>query len=108
MARRIAAIVLIFICSTIAWMILGATIFARTYDTDSRLRGRVASNWGAAQEQDAPRAEAVWREIKRVESTEDGKRVLRDVEQVASQPLPLERTRARVDLALEHRQKGLL
>lgn len=109
MAKRIAAIVLIFICSTIAWMILGATTFARTYNTDSRLKGRVASNWGAAQEQDAPTAQAVWREIKRVESTDDdGKRVLRNVEQVATQPLPLERTRARVDLALEHRQKGLL
>lgn len=109
MAKRIAAIVLIFICSTVAWMVLGATIFARTYDTDSRLKGRVSSNWGSAQEQDAPTAEAVWREIKRVESTDDdGKRVLRNVEQVATQPLPLERTRARVDLALEHRQKGLL
>ena len=108
MARRIVAIVLIFICSTVAWMVLGATIFARTYDTDSRLRGRVASNWGAAQQQDAPRAEAVWREIKRDEVVEEGKRVVRNVEQVASQPLPLERTRARVDLALEHRQKGLL
>ena len=108
MARRIAAIVLIFICSTVAWMVLGATIFARTYDTDSRLKGRVASNWGAAQEQPAPRAEAVWREIKPVESVEEGKRVVRNVEQVASQPLTLERTRARVDLALEHRQKGLL
>src|SRR6476619_1789739 len=101
MAKRIAAIVLIFICSTIAWVVLGATIFARTYDTNSRLSGRVASNWGAAQEQDAPTAQAVWREIKRVEDTNaDGKSVMRSVEQVASQPLPLERTRARVDLAL--------
>ena len=109
MARRIAAIIFIFICSTVAWMILGATIFARTYDTDSRLRGRVASNWGSAQQQDAPRAEAVWREMKRVLSAgDDGKQVLRNVEETVSQPLSLERTRARVDLALEHRQKGLL
>jgi len=109
MTRRIAAIVFIFICSTVAWMVLGATIFARTYDTDSRLKGRVASNWGSAQQQDAPRAEAVWREMKRVVSAgDDGKPVLRNVEETASQPLPLERTRARVNLALEHRQKGLL
>ena len=108
MTRRIVAIVLIFICSAVAWGILGATVFARTYDTDSRLRGRVASNWGSVQEQGAPRADAVWREIKRVESSENGKTIFRNVEQLATEPLPLERTRARVDLALEHRQKGLL
>lgn len=109
MTRRIVAIVLIFICSTVAWMVLGATIFARTYDTDSRLRGRVASNWGAAQEQGAPSAEARWKEIKRVMSPgDDGKPVFRNVEQESSEALPLERTRAKVDLALEHRQKGLL
>lgn len=108
MTRRIVAIVVIFLCSALAWAVLGATVFARTYDSDSRLRGRVASNWGSAQEQTAPTAEAVWREIKRVESTENGKTVYRNVEQLSSQPLPLERTRARVDLALEHRQKGLL
>ena len=108
MTRRIVAIVLIFICSALAWAILGATVFARTYDSDSRLRGRVASNWGSAQEQAAPTAAAEWREIKRVESTENGKTVYRNVEQLSSQPLPLERTRARVDLSLEHRQKGLL
>jgi inner membrane protein involved in colicin E2 resistance len=109
MARRIVAIVLIFICSTLAWMILGATIFARTYDTDSRLKGRVASNWGASQQQEAPTAEARWKEIKRVLSSEaDGKPTFRNVEQEASEPLALERTRAKVDLALEHRQKGLL
>ena len=109
MTKRIAAIVLIFLCSTIAWMALGATIFARTYDTSSRLRGRVASNWGSAQAQEAPRAEAVWREIKRVEGRGDnGKSVSRDVEQLSTLPLSLERTRAKVDIALEHRQKGLL
>jgi inner membrane protein involved in colicin E2 resistance len=109
MGKRIAAIVLIFVCSTVAWMVLGATIFARTYDSDSRLRGRVASNWGSAQQQDAPTAEATWREMKRVITPgEDGKPVVRNVEQLSTQSLPLERTRARAELALEHRQKGLL
>ena len=30
MIRRIAAISFIFICTTIAWMILGSTIYSRT------------------------------------------------------------------------------
>ena len=109
MAKRIAAIVLIFICSTIAWVVLGATIFARTYDTSTRLRGRVSSNWGAAQQQAAPTAETRWKEMKRVVSVgDDGKPTVRNVEQESSEALPLERTRANVKLALEHRQKGLL
>ncbi|HEX8850433.1 MAG TPA: inner membrane CreD family protein [Gemmatimonadaceae bacterium] len=108
MAKRIAAIVLIFICSTVAWMVLGATVFARTYDSDSRLRGRVASNWGAPQVQEAPIAEASWTEQRRVETTQGNAVVARYVEEPHSAPLTLERTRANVALALEHRQKGLL
>ncbi|NUO62142.1 MAG: hypothetical protein HOQ12_06715 [Gemmatimonadaceae bacterium] len=108
MAKRIAAIVLIFVCSTLAWMILGGTVFARTYNSDSRLRGRVASNWGAPQVQSAPTAEAVWKEERRVESSEGGTTVSRFVQESRQEALPLERTRADVGLALEHRQKGLL
>src|SRR5262249_16007317 len=33
-AKRIFAISFIFVCTTVAWMILGATIFQRTYDQD--------------------------------------------------------------------------
>jgi inner membrane protein involved in colicin E2 resistance len=109
MGKRIAAIVLIFVCSTVAWMVLGGTIFARTYDTDSRLRGRVASNWGTVQTQEAPTAWASWRETRRVEDEDDkGKKSSRLVSEEQSAPLTLERTRATANLALEHRQKGLL
>ena len=109
MGKRIAAIVLIFACSTIAWMVLGGTIFARTYDSDSRLRGRVASNWGTAQVQEAPSAKATWKELRRTEVPEgDNKTVTRMVEETLAAELPIERTRAKVDLHLEHRQKGLL
>jgi len=32
MIKRIAAIAFIFLCTAVAWAILGATIFQRTYD----------------------------------------------------------------------------
>ena len=108
MAKRIAAIVLIFVCSTVAWMVLGGTVFARTYDSDSRLRGRVASNWGAPQVQRAPSAEALWTEERTVETREGSAVISRVVKETQREALPLERTRADVRLALEHRQKGLL
>ena len=54
--RPIAALVFIFICTTIAWMILGATIFSRTYSSSQELEGHVASTWGSAQEQGPPTA----------------------------------------------------
>jgi hypothetical protein len=33
MTKRIIAIVFIFICTSVAWGILGTTLFSRTYDS---------------------------------------------------------------------------
>ena len=33
MLKRIIAIAFIFVCASVAWIILGATIFSRTYDS---------------------------------------------------------------------------
>jgi hypothetical protein len=46
MFRRIAALVFIFACASIAWAILGSTIFVRTYNLDPGLREKVQSSWG--------------------------------------------------------------
>ena len=54
MGKRLVAIAFIFVCATIAWVVLGATIFARTQGSDQRLRGRVGSTWGTSQAQQAP------------------------------------------------------
>ena len=35
MIKRISAIVFIFLCTAVAWAILGATIFQRTYDSSN-------------------------------------------------------------------------
>src|SRR5438874_5975981 len=54
MVKRIAAITFIFLCTTVAWAILGTTIFQRTYDYGSASEGRVESTWGAPQNQLPP------------------------------------------------------
>src|SRR5688500_10482900 len=108
MLKRIIAIAFIFACATVAWMILGGTIFARTHRSDATLRGRVASTWGAPQEQAAPAA-TVRRTVRReVSATENGKTVVRTIEEPEAITLPLEKTRARAHITLEHRRKGLM
>lgn len=54
MTKRIAAIVFIFVCTSIAWMILGATVSYRTNSTDEELHSRVSTNWGTVQSQSPP------------------------------------------------------
>jgi len=54
MLKRIAAIGFIFLCTAIGWAILASTIFYRTYSSDSQLQAKVASTWGAPQEQCPP------------------------------------------------------
>jgi hypothetical protein len=78
------AIAFIFLGTTLAWLILGATIGARTGASASALRGKVASTWGAPHQQKAPSAVS------------------------GGSHLDLERSRVNVDLNLNHRQKGLL
>ena len=56
MLKRIVAIVFIFGCTALAWAVLGATIVARTHDSDGDLRGRVEANWGAPHAQHPPTA----------------------------------------------------
>ena len=41
----------IFLCTTLAWMILGLSIVARTDGSGSDLGPQVAATWGAPQEQ---------------------------------------------------------
>src|SRR5271167_1669034 len=108
MVERIAAIAFIFICTSIAWAILGSTIFYRTYSTDEQLKSRVSSSWGTAQEQTPPTAGYQVVSHKQVASTENGITAVRTVDEKSSVSLPLEQTRANATLRLDYRKKGLL
>jgi inner membrane protein involved in colicin E2 resistance len=108
MLKRIAAIGFILVCTSIAWAILGSTIFYRTYSSDEQLKGRVSSSWGTAQEQTPPTAGYQVISHKQIASTENGTAAVRAVEERTRIALPLEQTRANAALQLDYRKKGLL
>ena len=108
MLRQIAALIFIFICTTIAWVILGSTILYRTNNTDEQLKGRVGSTWGAPQEQVPPTATYSKMEIVPNTIIENGRTTIRNDNVRRDYPLPLESSRVQVNLALDYRQKGLL
>ena len=111
--QRLAAIALIFLGTSLAWSVLGASLVRRSGEFDERLGREVQLLWGRPHRQTAPNA---W--IQRpgvetqVEETKDqaGRVLRRQVSKTVLRPVPvtLESTRATVDLDLEHRRKGLL
>jgi hypothetical protein len=107
-ASHIAAIVLIYFCTCFAWVILGYTVFARTTESDTRLRHSVISTWGAPHEQTPPSAHYQVNTQEKSVKTVDGNEVVEFHDQVRHLPLRLDGSDLHVDLGLDHRQKGLL
>ncbi len=110
---RLVAIAFIFVCATLAWVTLGASVVSRTGESDQRLAREVAQLWGGRHEQVAPQPE-VERPAQVTETVEE-----KDAQGRVSQrketkwvtrtaPLPLDRSRVTVSLGLDQRRKGLL
>jgi len=108
MTKRITAIAFIFVCSSVAWAILGATLFARTYDSGSISGGQVESLWGTPQNQLPPTASFKTTTTRQQAGVENGVQVIRNINEDHVTDLPLETSKIDVDLDLHHRQKGLL
>ena len=108
MLRQIAALTFIFLCTTVAWIILASTILYRTHNSDEQLKGRVGSTWGTTQEQAPPTAAYVKTEIVPSTTIENGRTIVRNENTKSYVNLPLESSRIKVNLNLDHRQKGLL
>ena len=109
MVKRLAALTFIFLCTTLAWAILGGTVFSRTYSLNGALKGQVASSWGTAQTQDAPRAGYNLFDTKTVVATDAAGGVITKTEATSRWvAIPLEKSRVNVNLALDYRKKGLL
>lgn len=94
MLKQITAVALIFLCASVAWLILAASISFRTNNSAEKLKPGVASTWGAPQQQIQPTA------------------TLEDPVNPKPNPTSIdinsERSRVRANLTLEYRQKGLL
>jgi inner membrane protein involved in colicin E2 resistance len=108
MTKRLAALIFIFGCTSLGWVILGSTIFARTYSFTERLGPKVASTWGTAQEQVPPAANYTTTETKTYENEENGRTITKTYEENNCHPLSPQNSNVDVALNLEHRQKGLL
>jgi Inner membrane protein CreD len=110
---RLLAIGLVFVCSAVAWFVLGATVVKRTGESDGALRREVMQLWGGTHHQVAPqvlveRPRTVLQDVE--EKDAQGRVVTRKItQQVIDQvPVPLEQSRVRVALQLTPRRKGLL
>lgn len=108
MTKRIIAITFIFICTSVAWFILGGTVFSRTYNSGFAAHSKVESTWGSDQNQAPPAASYILVETRDEESVEAGKKVVKKVQTQRVIDLPLEASKVNVGLDLQHRQKGLL
>jgi hypothetical protein len=127
MVKRIIAIGFIYVVATLAWVILGATIFERTSSSDNQLRGRVGSTWGTSQSQQAPSAFVERLEQRRLGETTvptrrpppatvdvaPGRPTMSTAAErpellVVRTPLHLQRSRIGIGFELEHRRKGLM
>src|ERR1700730_12723752 len=105
MVKRIGALVFIFVCTSIAWAILGSTILERTYSPLSgELKSRVAASWGTAQKQTPPKA-SYQHEVVQVIEDKKGRKKIKKSENV---PLLVGAIKIVFVLDLTHRQKGLL
>ncbi|MEO8025491.1 MAG: inner membrane CreD family protein [Bryobacteraceae bacterium] len=108
MTKRLIFVLLIFLATSFAWMILTLTISQRTTNADSGLRSKVAGVWGSEQVQSPPTASIVRTVEREVEGVIDGKKVKNLVKETTLTPLDLKQTRGDVRIDLEPRQKGLL
>lgn len=107
MVRRLLAIAFIFVCTSVAWAILGGSILARTRSADGTLRGRVEGTWGVPQLQKAPTAEyTVTVPYEETGVVDGSKRHVTRTRGVVHS-LPPGRSDITAALALQHRQKGL-
>jgi len=106
--RQTLALAFIFVCTSVAWVILGATIFSRTYGSNQQLQGHVASTWGTAQQQSPPTATYVLTENTTSTTVENGKLVVHNDKVQRQVPLALEASHIHVNFHLDPRQKGLL
>ena len=107
MFKRIAAIIFIFFCTSLAWIILGTTISFRTESSGSEIQPRMLSNWGTPQTQTQPTATYVTPTTNPVVD-DAGKPPSKPEPQARFSSLPIESSQIQVALHLDQRKKGLL
>ncbi len=108
MFKRIVAIVFIYICTVIAWAILGGAMHMRSSTQDTKLKYEVADLWGNFQKQKAPTFYFYIVELKKTEKVIKGQKIYETKEIKIRNNLTIEASDINVEINLKHRKKGLL
>lgn len=108
MTKKIGALVFIFVCTSVAWFILGGVTNVRTYQQDTKLKRTVGQLWGTAQFQRAPTAYYQTKKEKKVETISGGKTIVETKTITTDHPITLGGSDVAVDIKLDYRKKGLL
>ncbi len=106
MARKIAAIIFIFFCTGVAWVILGTSIQFRTANTDEALEGEVAELWGNIQYIHPP--DFSYSTTVLTDTIDEKTKKTRKEKVVVAAHLPIEKTDISAHFTLDYRKKGLL
>lgn len=107
MIVRIFALAFIFVCTTIAWVVLGGTVSVRTDESGTKLRKEVGQLWGSPIHQSAPTVSYTYYQHTPSTPTNNAKEQTLD-STVVVQNVQLDASTIDVELNLDHRQKGLL
>lgn len=108
MIKQILAIIFIYVCTAIAWGILGGTVLQRTYSSDSTNGERINQLWGTAQSQSAPSFYYETKKQVQQTSVKDGKTVTEVVTETERHYVPIEKSDVKAAINLDYRKKGLL
>jgi inner membrane protein involved in colicin E2 resistance len=108
MIKKLAAIIFIYICTVIAWSILGSTILSRTHRQDYKLKDAVGQLWGTVQMQKAPFTYYETKQKVKTKRIESGKTIREVQTRTIINHIPLKSSKIDVSLSLKHRKKGLL
>jgi len=108
MYKRLLPLIVIFLCTSAAWLFLSKTVQIRTKSQDNKLKSAVQDLWGTTQKQNAPRAEfETFIERGTPEDNSDSSEY-KSAKIYMSEPLALAGSDIKVKLDLDHRKKGLL
>ncbi len=108
MFKKIAAIVFIYICTVIAWVILGGAMHVRSNEQDTKLKYAVADLWGNFQKQKAPTFYFYNIELKKIKKVQNKQTIYETKEIKIRNNLTIEASDINVKINLKHRKKGLL
>ncbi len=108
MKKHIGVLIIIYVCTSIAWFILGGATSTRTHAQDTKLRTAVGQLWGTVQNQYAPYVYYQTKKEKQIKTISGAETIVETKTETTDHPINFEASDIKVDIKLQHRKKGLL